>query len=180
MRCVPIFIFTEDALNTIRLPFLDPVDFENVLIQVGFCLWQIQSLEYTFAQYLVFVHEYDPSLARIEIQQLFERVEKKTFGQLVARLKQKVPQSEPLLQQTERFVEKRNWLVHRSRLQSETELYSPGTKASLLKRIKDIADESLELNKAFGSEVEKFFLSHGLTKDDIDKRTQALIDSWTS
>ncbi len=167
-------------MSTTRLPNLDPFRLQELFFRVGLCLWQIQSFEYTLSQYLVFVHEYEPAMARTEVHGLFEQAERKTLGRLVQELRRKNPPADTIFLKTEQFVEKRNWLVHRSRIQNHTDLYSPEKYESLLARITDITDESLYLNKAYGSELENFFNAHGLSSERIDILTQKLVDSWAS
>src|SRR5437899_5521685 len=114
---------------------LKPDQLAEVALEVGFALWQIQILEATVGVYLVLVHEASPATSRIEVEAMFAKADKSTLGNLLRRIQSAKKGPQQLIEQLDRFVEKRNWLVHRSRHESHRDVYSDSKRSALVQRI---------------------------------------------
>src|SRR5690348_13259845 len=120
---------------------IHPIDLERITSRVGFTVWQLQQLEQTVQNYHVFVNKLSPEVARSEAEKMFEKAEGQTLGQLYRELS-KTGEPAALLPRLESLIKERNWLVHHSRLEDRTQLYSPEKLLALSKRIEAIADEA--------------------------------------
>src|SRR2546430_16780024 len=97
------------------MPPVTPDEFAEVASVVGYTVWQIQVLEQILASYLIMIHKLEFGAARAEVEAMFVKVEKHTLGQLFRNIKDTGGAPAALLPRIERFVDQRNWLVHRSR-----------------------------------------------------------------
>ena len=57
-------------------------------------------------------------------------------------------------------------------------MYFAAGRASLVARIDTIADDALELMKAFDSATEAHLVTLGISKEQIDKNTKKLLREW--
>src|SRR5882762_1672526 len=100
------------------LPHIDPLVLAAITQAVGDALWHVQELETTVATYLVLVHGFQSQVAQEEAETLLEKSKKKTLGQLVHGLKGTDDVPTELTARLSTFVERRNWLAHRSKADS--------------------------------------------------------------
>jgi hypothetical protein len=159
-------------------PSIDPFIWQEVIYKVGFALWQIQELETTIAHYLVLVYKLEPGVAREEAESVLERTRKKSLGQLIAQLKSQDPISNQLVERLDNFVEHRNWLAHRSRSNSRSQVYQPGRSQELFSRLDWIAAEALTLMKLLLEELLVHLESHGVSREEIDRRAAETMRQW--
>jgi hypothetical protein len=157
---------------------LSPEDLHNVTAQVGFALWQIQVLELAVGGYLVRVHKITPAVAKAQAQAMFDRAGKSTLGQLLRELQAAGNAPQQLTEALDRFVPKRNWLVHHSRHETHREMYSVAGRGSLIARIDAIADEALVLMKAFDAATEEHLITLGVSKEQIENGAKKFLREW--
>ena len=162
----------------LQTPPIDPFLMQDVLYRVGFALWQIQELESTIAHYLVLVYKLEPDIAREEAESVLERTRRKTLGQLLGQLKSQGPINTELIERLDRFVEHRNWLAHRSRSESRRQVYQNSRNHEILSRLDWIASEALALMKLFAEGLLTHLESHGLSREEIDKRAAETMQQW--
>jgi len=153
---------------------ITPEEFSELTSLVGYAVWQIQVLEQVLASYLVMVHQIIPDTARTEIETMFVETAKHTLGQLFTAIRKTGGAPELLLPRLEGFIIERNWLVHRSRHENRSDLYSSAKRTALRQRLSAIADEALSLMKAFQQATEDHLIGQGMTKDDIDARAKQI------
>lgn len=162
----------------LQAPPINPFVLQDVLYRVGFALWQIQELESTVAHYLVMVHRFEPGVAREEAESALEKTRRKTLGQLLGELKSNEPIPRELVERLDQFVEHRNWLAHRSRTDSRKLVYQSSRNSELFHKLDWIAAEALALMKLFAEELIVHLESHGLSREEIDKRAMLLMQQW--
>jgi hypothetical protein len=155
-------------------------EFTEVVSQVGYAVWQIQVLEEVLGCYLVLVHKVEFTTARSDVEAMFVKTEKRTLGQLFGAIRDTSKAPSTLLPRLDRFVDERNWLVHRSRHQNRTDLYSPAKRQTLIQRINAIADEALSLAKSFQQATEDHLIAGGMKKAKIDTRAAKIYHDWTT
>jgi hypothetical protein len=156
-----------------------PEEFSELTSLVGYAVWQIQVLEQVLASYLVMVHQITTDTARTEVETMFLKTAKHTLGQLFSAIRKTGGGPESLLPRLERFIVERNWLVHRSRHENRSDLYSPAKRTALRQRLCSIADEALLLMKAFQQATEDHLIGQGMTKAEIDARAKQIRKEWT-
>ena len=152
----------------------------NDVAQVGFAVWQTQILESTVGTYLVFVHKAPLAKARAEVEAMFARSGKSTLGQLLRSIQATDNAPPQLVEPLDAFVAKRNWLVHHSRHESHRDMYSISRRSALIARLAAIADEALELMKAFQAATETHLETQGISGEQIDRDTARLLKEWTT
>jgi len=157
---------------------LSPEDLHEVTAQVGFALWQIQVLELAVGGYLVRVHKITPAVAKIQAQAMFDRAGKSTLGQLLREIHAAGNAPQHLTETLDRFVPRRNWLVHHSRHETHKEMYSAAGRSSLIARIDAIADEALDLMKAFDTATEEHLIKLGVSKEQIEDGAKNILREW--
>ena len=77
-----------------------------------------------------------------------------------------------------KFLNERNWLIHRSRREKHTVLYNPAKLRSLCNRIDAIAVEALDLNKLFCEYVLSWTESQGIKRQQIDEVANLIVKYW--
>src|SRR5207247_7153364 len=131
------------------------------------------------ASYLVMVHQITLDTARTEIETMFVETAKHTLGQLFTAIRKTGGAPESLLPRLAGFIIERNWLVHRSRHENRSNLYSPAKRTALRQRLCSIADEALLVMKAFQQATEDHLIGQGVTKVEIDARAKQIRKKWT-
>jgi len=165
--------------NNFVLPQDDPLLVIELYRALGYSLLMIQSLELALSQYMVFVHKIRPDLAVDEIEQIFERASKKTFGGLFNELKADHSLSEDLKTKLKELVEDRNWLVHKISVDNQKDMHAPNKLFKLISRVNNIGDKAIYLSKLFINRTDEIIIAKGyMTEEEFDKKTQAIIDSW--
>ena len=155
-----------------------PDELHEVTAQVGFALWQTQVAEETVGAYLVFVHQATPAKARAEVDAMFAKAGKSTLGQLLRAIESTGTAPQHLVDALDAFVDKRNWLVHHSRRESRKPMYSASGRATIIARLAAIADQALDLAKAFQASTETHLETLGISKEQIDRDTEKLLNEW--
>src|SRR5436190_12837654 len=138
-----------------------PEEFSELTSLVGYAVWQIQVLEQVLASYLIMVHQITTATARTEVETMFLKTAKHTLGQLFSAIRKTGGGSESLLPRLERFIVERNWLVHRSRHENRSDLYSPVKRTALRQTTED------------------HLIGQGMTKAEIDARAKQIRKEWT-
>lgn len=72
----------------------------------------------------------------------------------------------------------RNWLVHRSRVDSWGAVQGDGTAPLLLQRLEAIGDEAGAVLKEIGVLSEQFATENGVSKVYIDQESERLLNQW--
>jgi hypothetical protein len=159
---------------------LTPDQLHEVTSQVGFALWQTQITESAVGSYLVLVHKATLGQARTEVEGMFAKAGKSTLGQLLRSIQATGTAPQSLTDALDAFVPTRNWLVHHSRHESRNDMYSTAGRATLVARLAAIADEALELAKAFQAATEAHLKSLGISSEQIDRDAAKILNEWTT
>jgi hypothetical protein len=116
--------------------------------------------------------------ARFEIEAMFSKTAKQTLGQLFGAIRDTGQGSSDLLVRLEKFVNERNWLVHRSRDDNPSVLYTTATRLALICRIDAIAEEALFLASSFQRATEEHLTRLGVAKTQIDADAARILKRW--
>jgi len=155
-------------------------EFEKFAALLGHAVLQIQVLEETLAVHLVIVHKADAKAARRDIETMFAKASKQTLGQLSRAIQDTGKSPSDLLSRLEHFVDERNWLVHRSRLENRRDLNSDARRSQLIGRITAVADDALSLLTTFTELTEAHLIARGLDSAKIQARADEIYRVWTS
>lgn len=146
--------------------------------RVGFALWQIQELESCSAQYFVLLAQAQKGMGLAEGDALIEKAQAKTFGSTIRQIvKARLMDSEIETRFTALLAE-RNWLVHRSRLDSRNAVHDDNAMSLLIARLDALANEATALLKEVGARIETFVRQHGVSAEYIDSMSKQILEQW--
>jgi hypothetical protein len=109
---------------------------------------------------------------------MFAKAGESTLGQLLRAIQSTGNAPQHLVEALDAFVEKRNWLVHHSRRGCRRAMYSASGRATIIARLAAIADDALDLTKAFQAVTEAHLETLGISKERINRDTAKLLDEW--
>lgn len=145
---------------------------------VGAAVWQFQALETTLVNLVLLGVKLQRNSPRDVVDAVYEQHETMTMGRLSTLAQECADVPKPLLDQLSTFVNKRNWVVHKSWSDVLPNNHSSSALQNFVFRISDIADEGLELNKAFAKIVQKRAIDAGVTKEFIDAQANKILSKW--
>jgi len=146
--------------------------------RIGFTLWQIQELEGVSAKYFVLVTLAKKGMGLAAGNVLDEKAKKKTFGATIHQIAKAELLSSEIQNRFANLLAERNWLVHRSRVDSRSAIHSDSEMQRLVDRLDKMAEESLSLLREIGALSEVHVKKHGVSKEDINKKAKELLDQW--
>lgn len=147
---------------------------------IGFTLWQLQALEDATAQHYVLVALATRGMGIEAGKKLDESVKGNTFGKTIHALRKAGKMPEATEQRFLDLLKERNWLVHSSRATNRQAVYDDKACQSLLDRLEALAEESRLLLHEVGSASEKFVMGHGVSKQEVERLTHEVLNSWHS
>lgn len=148
--------------------------------KVGFALWQIQVLEGVAAKYFVLLTQAQKGMGSSAANALIDKAKSKTFGSTIHQIGKAGLLSSVLEERFIALLEERNWLVHRSREDSQNAIHCDKTAKILIGRLNAMADETTALLKEIGTLVEQFVRQHGVSAEHIDKVSKELLEQWSN
>jgi len=153
---------------------------EAITKHIGFTLWQIQALEDATAQHYVLVALATRGMGIEAGKKLDESVKGNTFGKTINALRKADKMPEAVEQRFVNLLKERNWLVHSSRATNRNAIYDDKTCHLLLDRLEKLAEESRQLLKEIGNASQKFVMGHGVSKQEVERLTKQVLNSWHS
>jgi len=148
--------------------------------QVGFTLWQIQELENVTAHFYVILEKAEKDIGLEAGNELINKALKNTFGKNIGNIKKAGLIDSELASRITELLKERNWLVHKSRLDSRTAIYHDGAMNKLTQRLEAIADETAYILKELGLHCENFVMKHGVSQSYINEVSQKILKDWRS
>ncbi len=76
------------------------------------------------------------------------------------------------------LLEERNWLVHRSRMDSRKSVHDDNAMSLLIARLDALAKEATALLKEVGARIEIFVRQHGVSAEYIDSMSKQILEQW--
>jgi len=145
---------------------------------VGFALWQLQELEGVAAQYFVLLVQAKKGMGLAEGNALIEKAQAKTFGATLHQIAKAGLISPEMEGRFEKILAERNWLVHRSRVESRNTIHNAKAMAALVARLEAMADEALALLKHIDGETNSFVRQHGVSTNYVAQVSKQLLEQW--
>jgi hypothetical protein len=151
---------------------IDPVQFRDLHFKIGYALWQTQSFERTLIYYITLVLKMPPSRAEQDANAIMEKLASKTLGGLIAELRKGNTSNavSEFERRVNKFLDERNWLVHKSWEQHKHDLFHPEKLPALHGRLDALAAEAGELNGFFGLLVVQWGKGQGITQEQFEER----------
>lgn len=129
---------------------------------IGAAVWHIQYFEDALVSFVVMKrHKRNPTPER-EAYDRLERERGGTLGSIYGRAKDEGIIPKEMEARFERFLAERNWLIHRSKAKSSSDLYNDDLRTRMINRIISIQDESLKLKQFIFESMEAFVRAHGV------------------
>jgi hypothetical protein len=129
---------------------------------IGAAVWHIQYLEDALIHYLVIKNlRLNPAIAEEEVCERLAKMRKCVLGKVYKQARDLGIIPRDLEPRFEKFVDERNWLIHRSRHECSTHLYDDVRRIEMFNRISMIQDEAISIRKIIYSELSKFMSSEG-------------------
>ena len=129
---------------------------------IGAAVWHIQYFEDALVSFVVMKrHKRNPTPER-EAYDRLERERKGTLGSIYGRAKDEGIIPKDMEVRFENFLYERNWLIHRSKAESSSDLYNDDLRMRMINRIISIQDESLKLKQFIFESMEAFVCVHGV------------------
>ena len=151
---------------------------EEVQTWTANCLLQAQKLEVALFTYLVLAEKRSPKEAGAEALTLLDCGDHRSVRQMLSSLRGKHPLLGGLAHRLAVFADERNWLVHRSGIESQAALGSADKAADLLDRLEHIAEEATALKSEVEALVAERLLEDGLSNQEIVTRQDEAYDLW--
>lgn len=156
---------------------IDVEPLKSAWTAVGRALWHAQGLEHALVHFIGMTLKLPPSRDAAEIQEVMDALSAKTLGALIAELRKgnstsSVSQFE---QRVNHLLRERNWLAHASWSDSGEDVADPVRLVALLRRLDDLATESLDLHRFFGQLVVGWTQSQGATLAEIEQGTRDIL-----
>jgi hypothetical protein len=156
-----------------QFPDMKPIDiglFIELHKRIGVALWAGQSVEFVLVHFIAVALKLPPSRAESEMMEILEKLQKQTLGTLIKELS-KANSSTAITnfdRRMEAYLEDRNWLVHRSWREHNTDLFTPEKLPPLFERLERIASESESLRDYFADLVHRWTLQQpGITEEAL-------------
>jgi uncharacterized protein YutE (UPF0331/DUF86 family) len=149
-----------------------------LLQKVGFAVWQLAEVEDLVANYVVLRLQATQGMGEEAARPLFETAGKKTFGQLLKKLRDAGVLDQELVGDLERLVDERNWVVHRAKRENRGVLDNPSGYAALQRRLDALADDALQMQKRLAGDVESYVRTAGVPAEVIDAEAARLQRAW--
>ncbi|MBU1698948.1 MAG: hypothetical protein KJ927_04145 [Candidatus Eisenbacteria bacterium] len=144
---------------------------------LGYAVWQAQRLEHALASYVV-VRLRDCRGVGLEKGQTIHRKEQqRTLGLLFGEVAQSGLLSDQLISELKFIKNERNWMVHHLSREEHGVLDIPEKYCRVLRRLEQIADDSLSLSKRLGEEIENYAIKSGVSPKFIEDEAARLIRS---
>lgn len=153
---------------------------DEIARRVGVTLWQIQILEDVSAQCLVLVTKVQKGMGEEAGNVHLDKARNRTFGTNVSMMIDAgilASDVKPLLSWV---VSERNWLVHRSRHENESAVYSDDLTYGLLVRLNTLNENIKHLMGVVLDIVKKFAEEHKISQEAVDNLFQEKVQNIRS
>ncbi|MDX8400611.1 MAG: hypothetical protein R8K20_10250 [Gallionellaceae bacterium] len=138
-------------------------------------MWQVQYLEHALVSFVVMKrHKRNPSTEE-EAYARLAKERKGTLGSIYGRAKEEGIIPDSLKPRFNKLIDERNWLIHDSRTANSEDLYDDGKTLSIISRIHNVTDESVELTKLVMKLLDSFILSENIDLNEVYKRADEYI-----
>ncbi len=144
-------------------------ELEFLFVLIGRGIWHLQYVEDALHNTVTLKGEVKirGSITQDQAEALLAKVRRKTLGQSLKISRESQLLNELLQTRLEKFLEERNWLVHRSVNQNGDDLYVDEARVALFSRIELFSEEAKALQKLIVSELEAFVVSQGVSQERV-------------
>lgn len=146
--------------------------------RIGFAVWQLQDLETVCAKYLMLRTCIKEGITESDYDDLVAKALSKPFGATLRAAAEASVFSGSLQARFKEILSERNWLIHKSRLDSRSAFYSDSAAHDLIQRIDQISagvrDLMIEIDKLVDSDA----VESGIDLAELSRRTDEMLSIW--
>src|SRR4051812_9364327 len=155
--------------ETRRGPTADEVG--HLFNLIGKAVWYLQYVEDALSTSIAVKIDFKDarlgSISSVDAVRTLAKRRRLTLGQAVEAAKKDVLYDDVLQERLKRFLDERNWLVHRLVHESADEMNVNGKRERLLYKIEQIAEEDRNIQVALFNDLENFVVSKGASRDQL-------------
>ena len=151
---------------------------QDVQTWTAYSLLQVQELEAALFTYLVLAEKRSPEQAGAEAVTLLNYKAPVGLGQVLSSLRSRGLVLDELDQRLTFVSRERNWLVHRSGVETQGALAVPEKAVDLLKRLRHLVEEASALTSQITSLVFQHLSDTGLSNHEIRAREDETRGLW--
>lgn len=145
---------------------------------IGKALWQIQAFEDTLAHLIAIVFKIPPRTSLEQAEAILDNVRSNTLGRLIKETKKAVEFDDSFEVFMLKFLEERNWLVHKSRRTHTEFLDKKQVFIDLRYRINRLADDAKEFNEFFAGVIKSWVQGRGISETKLQELYREFTDVW--
>lgn len=157
-----------------RAPDLEEVS--SLFSLIGRAIWYVQHLENSLSNSIAIKRDLkDAALGSVsaeDTQRILAKRRRMTLGQAIGLAKDQSIYDGHLQVNLDKFLDERNWLVHRLVHENGEHMNINGKRDNFFQRIALISDEAQKLQKMIGSDLEDFVVSKGARREEIHARAE--------
>lgn len=147
--------------------------------ELGRAVWQTQALEDTLAHLIAIALDLPAGASLDEAEQVLKNVRKQMLGRLLRRVREVIHFDDSFEPFINRFLDERNWLIHRSWRMSHGILLKPNEYRTLRIRVRRVGDEALELNRLFAGLIESWARERGVDEQRVKDLEEEFLNVWS-
>ena len=141
---------------------LNPDDLHEAYAAIGAAVWHLQFLEDVVVTYLTMRLRLSRPVSRTEALDVLAAERRKTLGVLFRDAKAAGVINGDLARAFEALVGERNWLIHSAMLDCSDGLYTDEGRFSLLSRVRQLAQDAIDLKKRIYVDVRDWCIQQGI------------------
>ena len=136
---------------------------------IGRTLWQLQAFEETLARLIAVVFRLPVDASLVEARKVLDETRAATLGRLLRELRSVVNIDDSFEVFLTRFLEQRNWLVHRSWRSHRNYVHDTQTFIDLRYRVGRLGMDAVEFNEFFGRFMMDWASERGISQHEIEQ-----------
>lgn len=165
--------------NLIPVPEMDVADVKEVYTFFGLASYAGQCLEKGLVNFAMAYQLLEPkALTQDEWLELYESLNKRTFGQLLKAVKKRAEIPEPLMSNLEEALIKRNWLAHDFFYDRAVHLTEHDGRAIMIQELRKLAELFQVADRMIDSVCEIVWESFGVTEDWVDSEIKKQAEEY--
>lgn len=145
---------------------------------LGKALWQTQAFEDTLAHLIALVLKMPANASLAEAEAVLDNVRRDTLGKLLRHTRKAIHIDESLEPFIKRFLDDRNWLVHRSWRMYHNVIFRSNEYSNLRYRLRGLAQDALELNELFAGVIADWVKRQGADEATLRKLEEEFLNVW--
>jgi hypothetical protein len=165
--------------NLIPIPEMENADLKEVYTFFGLASYSGQCLEKGLVNFAMAYQLLESSaLTQDEWLELYNSLNKRTFGQLFKSVKKRAEVPEPLLSNLDRALIKRNWLAHDFFYDRAVHLTDHDGLVTMIQELRELTELFQVTDRMIDSVCKDVWHSFGVTEDWVDREIEKQAEEY--